>query len=1034
MEDYIAYMPIGIVSFQKMQPYNIIYVNDMFWEMTQTERIEPDGWNDGLWGLVHEEDRKLLRSAYHETLSKGISHEYEVRIRNVEGEYRWYVLRMSQKNSDESNPVFIIVVWDVHERKLMEEELYVQTERYRLMETITGELPFDLDVESREILVSRKYLDMRGMSDTLEHFAKEDEMMGLVYKADREKMRSTLAEALEEEIKGNLEIRLLVSAEGHLPEYAWYRLTYKSIPGINGGIIRIVGRLIDINQEKIEHFRLSERIRHDALTGLLNRIAIKEEVERLLEQSVEHSHALLLLDLDNFKEINETFGHMFGDTVLLGVAEKLLHFFRRDDIIGRVGGDEFLILMKNVRASIAMEKAWRLCKELRRSYQSEKKEVKISCSIGISFFDENGSHYDELFEKADFAMYQAKEAGKNRCQAADLDERLGEEGHARRGSEENEDYAVVKVQDESFLSSAFSLLAHAKDINGSLDLLLDRIGTRYDLDEVTVLEENEREYIQTNAWVPGGGTPDPNELADRTRVWERFTSNFDERGLFYVDVEHDKEVPTTGIEGMSRAFVCCRFQCQDEKYGMVIFRSREPVRIWSEIEKETFLEIGRIISVFVSLRRTQNENEYTIRSLKRLDPLTGLYNESTFRECAQEVLDAMDPTLRYAVVYTDIRDFSYINENFGMKRGNEVLQAFAQTISNVDKVISGRLHSDLFVSLLWGGSQEQILQDIQQNVLRFVRDQHELYPDENLRLVTGVYFVEQGGEDIDAAIENANLARKKCKQANGQLFGVYTQEIRREREEEKRIMGEFEPALQGGQFLAYVQPKFELESMTTSGGEALVRWQKPNGEMVYPDMFIPVLERTGYIVQLDFYMFDQVLRHMKQWEDEGKQLYRISVNFSRKHFEGQGIYHRICEMTDKYHLEHKWIEVEITESLLVSGLDKVRDEMVLLREAGFAVAIDDFGTGYSSLSMLHDMPADVVKIDKSFLREDMMSNKEFIRHIGELIHSVKEETIVEGVETQEQAQFLVDCGFHFGQGYLYSRPIPIEVFGEKYIK
>ena len=182
-------------------------------------------------------------------------------------------------------------------------------------------------------------------------------------------------------------------------------------------------------------------------------------------------------------------------------------------------------------------------------------------------------------------------------------------------------------------------------------------------------------------------------------------------------------------------------------------------------------------------------------------------------------------------------------------------------------------------------------------------------------------------------------------------------------------------------------------------------------------------------------MYEQVLIYMSRWRDEGLKLPIISVNFSRCHFEKDGIFRRIMDLTDKYEVEHQFIEIEITESLFVLGYDLVKTEVQQLRAAGFRVAIDDFGTGYSSLGMLLDIPADIVKIDRSFLNRENRQNEEaFLRNMGCLIRSVKEEVIFEGIETEEQREFLVKCGFRYGQGFLFDRPLPVEVFQEKYMK
>lgn len=1039
MEGMLDYLPSGIIIFQGREPFEIVYVNDGFRRMSHYEEMDLARWRSGLWKLLHEEDRGLVKVALREASRSRYTDEFEIRIRSKNGEYRWYVFHMSRANGQSGEPLIAMAITDIHERKQMEEELYIQMERYKLLELLTGELPFDLDVESGEVLVSRKYLELCGMGDTLEHFAKRPEMDGILHKGDIDKFWSAMEEASIQERNAAMELRIKISGNGSKEEYKWYRLNYKSVPGMNGKVIRVVGRMLDVNEEKEQTRRLAEQVKRDSLTGLYNRAATAAEIGAYLEACPDVCHGMLVIDIDNFKDMNDTFGHLFGDTVLTGIAEKISRVFRPEDIIGRVGGDEFLVLMKDVKEEEVLAKAKKLCGELWKNYQGKRQEVEIGCSVGISFYRKDGNNYEELFEKADLAMYQAKESGKNCFKVAGKN--TGKAGMRPRKKRDEKIQTVVKVQDESFLSAAFSLLADAKEIDSSLQLLLDRIGYRYGLDMVVVLEdlENGQEFIKTNAWNRNIGTVNIEARAERYENWKPYMSGFDERGLLSIDnsnrVEEEHKALSAKSKEQAHTLVNCCFLCQDGKMGMVIFGSVEKERVWSEFEKETFLEVSKIISVFVSLSRNQRENENTIESLRSCDPLTGLYNEKAFRRIAQEKISNPEPGMQYAVVYTDIREFSYVNDNYGLEAGNQILKEFAQVVSSDRKMISARFHSDLFISLAWDDSKDSLKEIVERTIMGFSKMQQEKFPDRKLSLIAGIYFIEDKNEDIDTAIENSNLTRKRMKQNHtNTACEVYTKDLREQREAEKRIINEFEPALAQRHFKVFIQPKFLLQSMGLSGGEALVRWQKPDGTMVFPDQFIPVLEQSGAIVRLDFFVFEEVLKYMKKWSEEGKELHRISVNFSRKHFEGKGIYKRICELTDAYQIEHRYIEVEITESMLVSGLNIVQTEMELLREAGFSVAIDDFGTGYSSLSMLHDMPADVVKMDKSFLdKNDMEEEKEFIERIGALIRSVKEEIIFEGVETPQQVEFLVDCGFRYGQGYLYDRPLPIQVFEEKYM-
>ena len=194
--------------------------------------------------------------------------------------------------------------------------------------------------------------------------------------------------------------------------------------------------------------------------------------------------------------------------------------------------------------------------------------------------------------------------------------------------------------------------------------------------------------------------------------------------------------------------------------------------------------------------------------------------------------------MQYAVVFTDIREFSYVNENYGLEAGNQILRELGEQAAFVQNMISGRMHSDLFISLIWDESRDRIQNTISGLMRDFTQMQQKKFPDGKLRLVVGIYFVEEVQEDIDT--ESA------CQ--------VYSDELRAQRESEKRITSEFESAMKERRFAVYIQPKFMLQTMELSGGEALVRWMKRDGGMEFPDEFIPVLERSGQIVEMDFYV------------------------------------------------------------------------------------------------------------------------------------------------------------------------------------
>ncbi|MGN0482115.1 MAG: EAL domain-containing protein [Lachnospiraceae bacterium] len=238
-----------------------------------------------------------------------------------------------------------------------------------------------------------------------------------------------------------------------------------------------------------------------------------------------------------------------------------------------------------------------------------------------------------------------------------------------------------------------------------------------------------------------------------------------------------------------------------------------------------------------------------------------------------------------------------------------------------------------------------------------------------------------------------------------------------------------------GKMEVFLQPKFSLTTRKPIGAEALARWIKEDGSIVMPSKFVPMLEKGDRIIELDFYIFERVLMTMQKWREKGYQMLPVSVNFSRKHIQKENFVSRICLLTEKYSIDHALIEIEITESAVSGDDTKMMRDMRQLQTAGFKVDMDDFGTGYSSLNMLLKAPIDVVKVDKSFLCDITNSTKdrEYVDHLASLIRVADKDIVVEGVETEHQAEILKNCGYTKAQGFLFGEAVPISEFTRKYM-
>ena len=239
-------------------------------------------------------------------------------------------------------------------------------------------------------------------------------------------------------------------------------------------------------------------------------------------------------------------------------------------------------------------------------------------------------------------------------------------------------------------------------------------------------------------------------------------------------------------------------------------------------------------------------------------------------------------------------------------------------------------------------------------------------------------------------------------------------------------------ALKNKDIKVYYQPKYDALNGKLVGAEALARWIADEKTIISPSIFVPLLESTGLVIELDWYMLDETCRFLSERKKRGDKVVTVSVNFSRIHTKEPDTVKRICKIVDSYGLSHKYIEIEITESALTYSGETVIEFVKNVRDAGFDAAIDDFGSGLSSLNFVKDVPANVLKIDKSLLSGNCENEKERIvlESIFDFANRLKLTTVAEGVETKEQLGFLRTCGCNIIQGYLFAKPMPAEEFSK----
>lgn len=412
------------------------------------------------------------------------------------------------------------------------------------------------------------------------------------------------------------------------------------------------------------------------------------------------------------------------------------------------------------------------------------------------------------------------------------------------------------------------------------------------------------------------------------------------------------------------------------------------------------------------------------------DILTGLLNKEQFYiETAKLIKENRD--VKYCLVCSNIKDFKFVNELFGIEKGNEILKKQAEYMKNIigEDSLAARLHADRFAICM---PRIRFDEDLINEAITGIQ---EAFKNSSLHMhiFVGVYDIHDVQERVSIMCDKANLASETIKNEYKSSVAYYTEHLLEKSIEERKIIGEFDRALDNEEFVMFLQPQVDV-SGKPFGSEALVRWQHPDKGLLAPGVFIDVLEKTGFVYRLDRYMWDKAVKQLAEWKKRGINDYHISVNISTKDFYLIDVYETFVGLVEKYDIDPKLLKLEITETALMSDFNKNMVIIKRLQKYGFDIEIDDFGSGYSSLNMLKDISADVLKIDMGFLRasENEVKGQDILESIIGLANKLGMRVITEGVEKKTQVDMLYDMGCKMFQGYYFSKPIPVDEFEKKY--
>ncbi|MDO9106305.1 MAG: EAL domain-containing protein [Methylovulum sp.] len=472
----------------------------------------------------------------------------------------------------------------------------------------------------------------------------------------------------------------------------------------------------------------------------------------------------------------------------------------------------------------------------------------------------------------------------------------------------------------------------------------------------------------------------------------------------------------------------------DEAVGVLMLYANE-IAFFREEEMTLLTELAGDIAFAIDHIAKRERLDY----LAYYDELTGLANRRLFLErVAQYMSSAISGEHKLAVLLIDLERFKNINDSLGQLGGDELLKQVAVwlTRNTGESNLIARMGADHFAVVLPKVTKEvDVVRLIEKTITTFLVHRFHLHAAVfRIAIKMGVTLFPDDGASADTLLRNAEAALKKAKKS-GERYLFYTQKMTETMAHKLSLENQLRHALENEEFVLHYQPKVNLVSGKITSAEALIRWNDPRTGLVPPARFIPILEETGLINEVGRWALHKAIDDYLRWHKAGLAAVRIAVNVSPLQLRDRGFSGQILRAIDIHTQAPSGLELEITESLIMDDVKHSIASLQTLRAMGISIAIDDFGTGFSSLSYLSRLPVDALKIDRSFVIEmtESTAGLSLVSTIINLAHSLKLKVVAEGVETEEQANLLRELHCDEMQGYLFSKPVPSEIFEYKFL-
>jgi diguanylate cyclase (GGDEF)-like protein/PAS domain S-box-containing protein len=762
-----------------------------------------------------------------------------------------------------------------------------------------------------------------------------------------------------------------------------------------------------IKKIQTQYFTMEEKARTDELTCLYNRGYFETLLLCKAKEAaaVNEPLSLIFIDCDKFKQVNDTQGHHAGDLLLKQLAESIRSGIRLgSDIPFRFGGDEFAILLPETGKDLAVDVANRIHLLF---HDSTVGKTTLSMGVASSRFDEDsaGMKVKELVRAADQQAYRVKKQGGDGTCSVQL---MGITEHEKDSASFMTQKALCTASTKKYCKDCLGISID-KSLAGNQIVGFVQALVKQSVDGVLFID---RKGVVKGINPAGlkmlGSAPE----AIIGRSWTEFKSRFDR--LDCLQNIRLKLLKPSHWRG------AVWYDMQDG--------SRLPLELHVTVVRSSSGSIGGFCVQFRDLIAIKSRDE-KLYNLAHYDNLTGLPNRNLFLKKLQQAISSNESKTGKLVVFRlHIENFRHIKEIFYAETGDLLMGQIIERLSTIlnRSVTVSKYSGDEFALLIEGLRDVKIVELVTREIVGVfqsdfhVRD-HEFF----LTVSVGSAVYPHDAKNAEKLMCNAGLAMFQAKQEGKNSSCRYIRKLSDQVHHRYDLCKRLRRALQQDEIAVWYQPQIDVKREVVSAVEALVRWEAEPGKFISPMEFISVAEETGIILELGQHVLREACRQAVSWQEEGIEL-RMAVNISARQLQQVDFAVSVAEILGKTKMDSEYLELEITETMMMENKDDVAILLWKLKDMGIKIAVDDFGSGYSSLAYLKQFPLGTLKIDRAFVK-NLPKNGDDIAITSTIINMAESlglEVVAEGVETIDQYQFFRERGCDKVQGYLFSKPQP----------